>query len=330
MIVLQLKSSHDETALFNISSIISFIKNKHEYRIRGHEIHQNQADLEGSIRQRARIISSLCSKNDIEYITYHAPIPRNQGQSLFDERSFAKVNDLLLATLKEAELVHNECTFRDNVVIVYHLPSVISSEKIPYLNRELKFKILESAEQYLLNFNEKNRSYFESFATLTVENVFPKYFSNGLNYSTINMFHPFEMIRLNKFGIKVTFDLSHYSIYSRYLLHGKGNEVADLDRQIYGLAAPSWGQCIDLFGDSLRQLHINDGKGADASGEGLMLAEGEIPVIPVLRHIHDMTERNEGRIVQGTIELVNGHLYNGILQRKAIEWLLVNADDLFQ
>jgi hypothetical protein len=331
MIVLQLKSSHDEHALSDISNIISSIKNKHGYRIRGHEIHQNPADSERSIKQRAHTISSFCLKNDIEYITYHAPILRDQLKKILDdERSCEKAKDSLLATLREAELVYNECAFKDKVVIVYHLPSVISLEEIHYLNKELKFKILEKAEQYLLDFNEQNRSYFESFAMLTVENVFPKYYGNGLNYSTINMFHPLEIIKLNKSGINMTFDLSHYNIYSGYLSHGSRNDVADLDRQIYGFPAPSWIQCIDIFGDSLRQLHINDGRAADASSEGLMLGEGDIPVIPILRYIHDRTEKNEGRIMQGTIEIVDGHLNNSKLQNKALEWLLVNATDLFQ
>jgi hypothetical protein len=57
----------------------------------------------------------------------------------------------------------------------------------------------------------------------------------------------------------------------------------DLDKQIYGTAAPSWKVCIDIIGECLRQPHINDGRGTYPSGEGLMLGEGEIPV---LRHIH--------------------------------------------
>ncbi len=329
MIILQLKSSHDQKALSDICEIISFIKDAHNYRISGHEIHQDSADVQGSIlRKRASIISNFCSQKEIEYITYHAPIPRNDRLGLNDERSYERASNLILSTLREAELVYDECGFKNKVVIVYHLPSVISLEEIPYLSKELKFKYLEKAEEYLLNFYEKNRSYFESFAVLTLENVFPKCFTNGRNYSTINMFHPFEMIRLNKFGIKITFDLSHYSIYSNYLSYGNGNEVADLDRHIYGLPAPSWSRCIDLYGDSLIQLHINDGRGAYASGEGLMLAEGEIPIVSILQHVHDVTKST--RIVQGTIELVEGHLHKGKLQKRAVEWLLANTKDIFQ
>lgn len=138
------------------------------------------------------------------------------------------------------------------------------------------------------------------------------------------------MIRLGKLGIEITFDFSHYNIYRSYLSSGKRNAILDLDKQIYGTAAPSWGTCIEIIGKYLRQLHINDGSGIYPAGEGLMLGEGEIPVVPVLRHIHyGLLEKTE-RIVHGTIELVNGHLYGGMLQKRALEWLLVNAGDIFQ
>jgi hypothetical protein len=52
------------------------------------------------------------------------------------------------------------------------------------------------------------------------------------------------MIRLREYGIKVTLDLSHYQIYSNYMLYGTGNQVGDLDRQIYGTIIPSWKNCI--------------------------------------------------------------------------------------
>lgn len=330
MIVLQLKSSSDEKPLSDTGNIISFVKKKWGYRIRGHEIHQ-RSNLERSTpRDRAHVVSSFCSKNDIEYVTYHAPIPRNEGQSLFDERSNEKANDSLLATLREAELVHTECGLKDEVVIVYHLPSVIGLEEIPNLNKGLKFKILENSEQELLSFQDKKCDYFDGFATLTVENVFPKYFTAGTRYLTINMFHPSELIRLDKFGIEITFDFSHYNIYRSYLSSGNGNAILDLDKQIYGTTAPSWEGCIGIIGKSLRQLHINDGRGTHPAGEGLMLGEGEIPVVPVLRHIHyGLLEKTE-RIIQGTIELVNGHLYEGKLQKRALEWLLVKAEDIFQ
>lgn len=332
LIILQLKSAHNETALSDIGKILSYIENKYGYRIRGHEVHQNMEDLEKlTLRHRAHLVSAFCSKHDIEFITIHVPIPRNEGQSLFNELSFEKANDSILVTLREAEIIHRECGFKNKIIIVYHLPSVISLFEISYLDKERKSRIVESAEGHLIDFCRRNTSYFSSFATLTIENVFPKYFTNGDGaYATVGMFHPLEMTRLRKYGVKVTFDLSHYNIYSNYLLYGKGNKVGDLERQIYGSRAPSWKECIDLFGDSLIQLHISDSRGADSTGEGLMLEEGEIPIISILRYIRYGDHEEKEKLVQGTIELEGGHLYNCKLQRKAAEWLLVNTGSIFQ
>jgi hypothetical protein len=60
-----------------------------------------------------------------------------------------------------------------------------------------------------------------------------------------------------------------------------------------------------------------------------MLGRGDIPIIPVLQHIHQKTEKTL-RIVRGTVELVNGHLDHNILQRNAMEWLLTEAIDIFR
>jgi hypothetical protein len=49
-------------------------------------------------------------------------------------------------------MVHEECGFKSKVVIVHHLPSVISFGEIQYLNKELKYKTLENAEKHLLDF----------------------------------------------------------------------------------------------------------------------------------------------------------------------------------
>ncbi|MGH9953877.1 MAG: hypothetical protein ACRD5J_19855, partial [Nitrososphaeraceae archaeon] len=228
---------------------------------------------------------------------------------------------------------------RNYVTLVYHLPSVIGCNEIPYLNRELKFKILRNTESSFIELYMTNSSSFKSFCTMTVENVFPKYFANGMSYATINMFHPLEMIRLREYGIKVTLDLSHYQIYSNYMLYGTGNQVGDLDRQIYGTIIPSWKDCIDLLGSSLIQLHINDGKGTDSLGEGLFPTEGEIPLQEILQYISygkksqipDKTlfPTTNDEAIQATIELRDGHLHNGETQRKAAEWLLASTKDVF-
>ena len=337
---MQLKSAQKESALSDIGKIISYIDHKWGYKIRGHEIHQTKRNMERlSLRERANLVSSFCSKNNIEYLTYHVPILRNEGLSLSDERSLEKTNNSILTTISEADIVYEESGLGNKVTIIYHLPSVIDFNEIPYLNRELKFKILQSAESSFIEFHTINSSNFSSFCTMALENVFPKYFINGRGYATINMFHPFEMIRLREYGIKVTLDLSHYQIYSNYMSYGTGNQVGDLDRQIYGTIIPSWKNCIALLGSSLIQLHINDAKGTDSLGEGLFPTEGEIPIQEILQYIRygkesqipdkKLSATTNDEAIQATIELRDGHLHNGETQRKAAEWLLTNTGDVF-
>jgi hypothetical protein len=327
-IILQLKSTQDETALSEMHTIISQIRNRFGYKIRGHEIHETQVNMERlTLKERVINVSKFCLKNDIEYLTYHVPIPRNEGRSFIEAQSQEKANEHILATMKEVELVREKCGLKSKVVIVYHLPSVISLDKIPFLDRNHKFEILGDTEKNLLDFYITNSEYIGSTSVFTLENVFPKYFTSGdNNYATINMFHPLEMVRLRKFGIKITFDLSHYNIYSNYLSHGKDNLVGDLDREVYGTKTPSWNECIDLFGDSLIQLHINDSIGTDFSGDGMNPTEGEIPIIAILDKIKNHSK--SGGVVRATIELRGGHLHRGKFQKRAIEWLLTNASDV--
>lgn len=88
-------------------------------------------------------------------LLYHVPTSRNEGQSISDERSFEKASNAIITTIKEAERVYEGCGLEDKVIVVYHLPSVISFDEIPYLNRDLKFKILDNAERCFLEFYQK-------------------------------------------------------------------------------------------------------------------------------------------------------------------------------
>ena len=121
--------------------------------------------------------------------------------------------------------------------------------------------------------------------------------------------------------------------------YGTGNQVGDLDRQIYGTIIPSWKNCIALLGSSLIQLHINDAKGTDSLGEGLFPTEGEIPIQEILQYIRygkesqipdkTLAPTTNDEAIQATIELRDGHLHNGETQRRAAEWLLASTGDVF-
>ena len=101
----------------------------------------------------------------------HVPVLRNEGRSIIDERSLEKTNRAILTTISEAIIVYEESRLRNNVTIVYHLPSVIGYNEISYLNRELKFKILRNAENSFIGLYSANSSNFKSFCTMTVENI---------------------------------------------------------------------------------------------------------------------------------------------------------------
>jgi hypothetical protein len=63
--------------------IIKYIYDKYEYRIKGHEIQQLHSNFRKmTLAERSSMISSFCTKYEIEYLTYHAPIFEH---NIFDE-----------------------------------------------------------------------------------------------------------------------------------------------------------------------------------------------------------------------------------------------------
>lgn len=218
--------------------------------------------------------------------------------------------------------VFYDAGLKNQIIIVIHLTNFIGEEELP-ITKEIKYKMMKETEKAFLGFSDNSISDLRDgrkHYILAVENSYPKYF---LNYATTNLFHPIELTEYNKYGIKTTLDLAHYQLYSNYLLYGRGNLIGDLERQIYGYA-PSWKECIKILGNSLVQLHISDAKGIDYSGEGLPLKWGEIPIVDVLNDINSL-----GKIIQGTIELTEGHLHDGKLQKQSADWLLTNVRDVF-
>jgi hypothetical protein len=321
LIILQLKSVQEKNALWNISSIISNIYEKYGYVIKGHEIQQLQSNIDKTgIAERANIVSSFCTKNEIDYLTYHIPILK---QNIYDDKWFKAITDSISQAIIEAEKVFYDAGLKHQIIIVFHLANFIREEELP-ISKEIKYEMMKKTQKAFLGFSNNSilgdlkdsRKHY----ILAVENSYPKYF---LNYATVNLFHPIELTEYNKYGIKTTLDLAHYQLYSNYLHYGRGNLIGDLERQIYG-CAPSWKECIKILGNSLVQLHISDAKGINYSGEGLPLKEGEIPIVDVLNDINSL-----GKIIQGTIELTEGHLHDGKLQKQSADWLLTNVRDVF-
>ncbi|MGI0020996.1 MAG: hypothetical protein ACREAY_11055 [Nitrososphaera sp.] len=314
--MLQLKSAQDPAALDNISRIIKVIYDEYGYLIRGHEIHQLSGLMrKTSLAERVEMVSRFCTKNEMECLTYHAPI-LGAGDNIWDDKRREKVKESIRVTAREAEAVCKEAGLQKPIV-VFHLTSYVPLQELPATWEE-KSGLLERAGQEFLAFHKEE---LENSCTFAVENTYPRYKADSANTGP---FHPLELVRLAKHGVATTLDLAHYQLYSNYVKYGQGNLVGDLDRRHYGLA-PGWLECVEILGDSLVQLHISDARGMDIQGEALPLGEGEIPVAKVLEIIN-----SAGRTVRGTLELGGGHLDGARLQLEGARWLLKNVPKVFE
>ncbi len=362
-IVLQLKSTQQEANLEDISSIIELIYHKYNYKIKGHEIQQLDSIIKKTtLPERVNMVSKFCSLNELDYLTYHTRIFEN-GENIWDEKWNAQIRDSILLTIEEADKVQREAGVKNKAIVVFHLTNFVPRVRLPALTREEKFQMIEKTEHAFLNIlhnddfdngdeqvkNSENDSYYyaknnkernclgkstimiSSLAEviLAVENSYPKLYPN---HAITSPFHPIEIARLAKYGIKTVFDLSHYHLYSTYLLSGSGNLNGDLDRQIYGRNAPDWKEAADILTSSVVQLHISDARGFTSQGEGLPLGDGQIDLQYALtsfdKAIYNKKkttgEDSSMRIIRGTIELNNGHLDHSKTQQKSAEWLLEN------
>jgi sugar phosphate isomerase/epimerase len=318
MIIMQLKSTQQEEAFANISAIINSLRESHGYRIRGHEVHQTRGVMaKTSLSERAEMVSRFCARNDIEYLAYHSPI-LGRGQNIWDEKWREKVKESLALTVREAQAVRKQAGLKNKVVIVFHLTSYVSSEEMPRTH-EAKLALYQAAEQELLKFFGSGQE--TDGCILAVENTYPRLDGDS---ASVGPFHPADLCRMEKHGVRTVLDLAHYQLYSNYLSYGKGRTAGDLDRERYGYAPP-WDQCIKALAGSLVLLHISDARGFKVEGEGLPVGSGEIPFADVLAAANSL-----GRDMQGTIELNCGHLQKGRLQLESARWLLENVSGVFK
>ena len=150
MINLQLKSTQSKDALHNISSIIKYIYDKYEYRIKGHEIKQLHSNFtKMTLAERSSMISSFCTKYEIDYLTYHAPIFKH---NIFDQKWHSRIKDSILITIKEIEKVVCNASLKNKVIIVFHLTNFISKELLPIVTKEIKYKIMKRTQEAFLLF----------------------------------------------------------------------------------------------------------------------------------------------------------------------------------
>ena len=103
MIILQLKSVQTRDALDTISNIIKSIRQKFDYKIKGHEIHEISSNMEKiPLSHRVNLVSSFCARNEIEYLTYHAPIIK---ANIYDKKENQKIINSIHDTIIESEKV---------------------------------------------------------------------------------------------------------------------------------------------------------------------------------------------------------------------------------
>ena len=311
MIVLQLKSTQNENALATISSIVKTIHSDYNYKIKGHEIQQTKQVMSSTtVNERVEMVSRFCVRNEIEYLAYHAPI-LGRGQNIWEERWREKYRNSISTTMAEAARVRSEAGIPGKVTVVFHLTNYLHLSKLPKTIDE-KLHLFGIAESNLL---ESVGYQPADGCILAVENTYPRY---DRDFANLGPFHPKELIRMKRHGIKTVLDIAHYHIYANYLKYGTGNAIGELDRDAYG-QAPDWEECLRVLGDSLALLHISDAKGLTPEGEGLPLGKGEVPLTNILEQVGPY------RIVQGTIELAAGHLDGGRSQLESSKWLLRHA-----
>jgi hypothetical protein len=312
LIILQLKSTQDEAALAGISSMIKTLRQDCNYRIRGHEVHQTPGVMATtSLAERAEMVSRFCARNEMDYLAYHAPI-FCRGQNIWEGVWKDGIKQSLALTLEEASRVKSEAGIPHDVIVVFHLTNYISKDRLPGTIGE-KLRLFEAAE------SEFARLCPTSGCVMALENTYPRH---DAGFENAGPFHPQELIRMERHGVRTALDIAHYQLYVNYLERGRGNVIGDIDRREYK-QAPSWRECLKILSKSLALLHISDARGLTVEGEGLVPGQGEVPLVHVLR------EAGSGKAVQGTIELNNGHLDNGKLQLESARWLLQHARDVF-
>lgn len=315
LIILQLKSTQDESALASISSIIKTLSEEYNFKIRGHEIHQTRSVMATtSLKERVNMVSTFCAKNELNHLAYHAPI-FGRGQNIWEETWNDKVRESLALTIDEAAQVRQKAGISGKVIVVFHLTNYLHMKKLPSTIEE-KLRLFEVAESEFLKLICDQSA---DGCIPAIENVYPRL--DG-DFANIGPYRPQELVRMERHGIRAALDISHYQMYANYLKYGAGNPIGDMDRKAY-VQTPDWRQCLKILADSLVLLHISDARGFTVEGEGLLLGKGEVPLLHILR------EAGSGRTVQGTIELADGHLNKGRLQFEGAKWLLQNSRDLF-
>src|SRR5215469_13176722 len=149
LIILQLKSVQTRDALNTLSNIIKSIRQKLDYKINGHEIHEIMENMEKiSLSERAKLVSSFCARNEIEYLTYHVPIIK---ANIYDNKANQKIINSIQDTITESEKVASDVHIK-RTTIIFHLSDYVQNVEGFQITRESeKFDLLNASRRAFLD-----------------------------------------------------------------------------------------------------------------------------------------------------------------------------------
>ena len=100
-----------------------------------------------SLSERANLVSSFCARNEIEYLTYHAPIIK---ANIYDKKANQKIINSIQDTITESEKVASDVHIK-RTTIIFHLTNYIQKVEGFQITRETKFDLLNASRRAFLD-----------------------------------------------------------------------------------------------------------------------------------------------------------------------------------
>ncbi|MEM5814767.1 MAG: hypothetical protein QXD77_03035, partial [Candidatus Aenigmatarchaeota archaeon] len=234
-------------------------------------------------------------------LAYHYPIKTNR-YTMEDAKKYdiasskdAEIIGLTKETIKEAAMVGHALGL-DRVIVDAHLFGFVDSNP----TEKARGEYLRTGEANLLGlkkFADDCSATYGCKVALTRENNPP---DHGLLLGTLD-FAPQDVVRTANKGIGVCLDFAHIGQLVNYYKRGKGElPGADMSRNLYGDVTVRG--AVEITGEHLALVHINDAYGYMMEGEGVEVGFGNFPhktAIPLIC-------RKAGSVI-GTYEIKYGH-----------------------
>jgi len=207
----------------------------------------------------------------------------------------AEILRLTNETIKEAAIVGHQMDL-DEAIVNVHLFGFVESNP----TERARGKYLRTGESNLIGLKEFADGCSADYGcdvVLTRENNPP---DHGLLPGTLD-FAPQDVIRTADKGIKACLDFAHIGQLINYYRRGDGElPGADLSRKLYGDIRIR--EVVEIMGEHLKLIHMNDAYGFVKEGEGTEIGRGNFPhktAIPLICRKADS--------LMGTYEVKYGH-----------------------